>query len=1126
MAAAMDRMMAEAPPTDQTARDRALDTGHSWIVQAPAGSGKTGLLTQRYLALLARVEEPEEILAITFTRKAAAEMRNRVLGALDWASGPPPADPFGLLTWRLARAADERDRQLGWQLAASPSRLRIQTFDSLSHGLARQLPLSTALGATPIIVDDPLPGYQQAARRTLDALETPGSGDAVATLLRHLDNDRAQLEGLLCAMLARRDQWLRVSAQRPDADVLVEGLCHAVEAHLRALQRHCDASWLSRLAQIAWQAAEQRRLAGEPDAAAALPGPAAPGPQWAALGHWRVLAGLLLTAQGLPRKSWNKRQGFPAPGDRGIDAAERERRAAAKAAIEDLAAVLREDAELAGLWTWVNRLPPHLPNEDQHALLDALLQVLHRAAAELEVGFAEQGELDFPEVQLRALRALGTAQAPSDLTLRLDYRLQHLLVDEFQDTSVGQYELLETLTAGWTGDDGRTLFLVGDPMQSIYRFREAEVGLFLRAWRHGLGGVPLGQLRLSANFRSSADLVDWVNGHLVGVLPPRSDPARGAVAFVAATPQRPTAGGPAVTLHGWIDDDRAAEAARAVDVVRAALAETRDGEIAILARARSHLAEIARALTRADIGFSAVDIDPLTTRPVVQDLRALTRALLHPGDRLAWLTVLHSPWIGLSLDGLVRIAEGFRGTLPARLRQAEVVEALDTDDRRRVARLLDALDRADPSRGRRPLRQRVEGIWLALGGLASTDATGEADAAAFLDLLDELDQAGGLRDLEALDRAVATLYATPDATADGRVRLMTMHKAKGLEFDTVILPGLGRPPASEPRRLLYWMERATDEGRTELLMAPIRAADADSEPIADYLRALDREKQVFESGRLLYVAVTRARRRLHLLGHLTRGPGDPDGRPRTGSLLAQLWPVLGDAFVDRAEPAGLAGSGQPGRVSPGPRLAADWRPGGLPAMPTPPMVSVPEPRAIEFSWAGSTARHVGTVVHRQLERIARDGVSRWPADRVDGLRPTIELALAQLGVDADELPGAVDKAQRALRSTLGDDKGRWLLEGGTDARCEWPLTRAGDPPGQYVIDRSFVDDDGVRWIVDYKTGDHQGGDVEHFLDEERARYREQLETYAQLVRQLEDRPIRLALYFPLFAAWRTWDFDG
>ena len=130
---------------DQEARSRALDPSTSFIVQAPAGSGKTGLLTQRFLVLLASVDAPEEIVAITFTRKAASEMRQRILQALERAgSDQPPERDHERRTWKLARHALVRDKALGWQLLDNPARLRIQTIDSLCTALARQMPIGAS----------------------------------------------------------------------------------------------------------------------------------------------------------------------------------------------------------------------------------------------------------------------------------------------------------------------------------------------------------------------------------------------------------------------------------------------------------------------------------------------------------------------------------------------------------------------------------------------------------------------------------------------------------------------------------------------------------------------------------------------------------------------------------------------------------------------------------------------------------------------------------------------------------------------------------------------------------------------------------------------------------------------
>ncbi|MDX1375596.1 MAG: UvrD-helicase domain-containing protein [Burkholderiales bacterium] len=236
---------------DGAVRARALDARRSFIVQAPAGSGKTGLLIQRYLTLLARVDDPEEVVAITFTRKAAGEMRERVARALssvtDDALASPPASRAGRddeadgedydhegLTLALARAVLARDAARGWQLVRQPGRMRILTIDALCRGIATRMPWVSGLGGDIAIAEDVTPLYREAARETIALLYDDAAwSDPVAVLLAHLDGDLARCEALLVRMLSRRDQWLRYL--RPaDAGVGAGGDGAARRAELEA----------------------------------------------------------------------------------------------------------------------------------------------------------------------------------------------------------------------------------------------------------------------------------------------------------------------------------------------------------------------------------------------------------------------------------------------------------------------------------------------------------------------------------------------------------------------------------------------------------------------------------------------------------------------------------------------------------------------------------------------------------------------------------------------------------------------------------------------------------------------------------------------------------------------------
>ena len=412
-------------------------------------------------------------------------------------------------------------------------------------------------------------------------------------------------------------------------------------------------------------------------------------------------------------------------------------------------------------------------------------------------------------------------------------------------------------------------------MQSIYRFREAEVGLFLRTRREGLGTVALEPLELTSNFRSQAGVVDWVNRAFAGVFPAREDPSRGAVRYSPAAAVKPASADPAVQLHLLEERDDDAEARQVAELARTALSASADATAAILVRSRSHLSAILPALRSAGLRYQSQDIDPLSRRPVARDLVALTKALLHPADDLSWLAVLRAPWSGLTLADLHALCAG-RGirTSPECLSDPALLERLSPDGRERAGRTGAVLADAAFRRGRVGLRRLVEGCWLALGGPAVLDATGEEDAGMVFTLLESLEAGGDLPVLDAFDDALAALFAAPDAGADGRLQIMTIHKAKGLEFNTVILPGLGRRSRSAEAPLLRWLEH--DE--CGLLLAPIAPRDGGSrDPIYDAIGRLEKEQGDFELGRLLYVAATRARRQLHLLGHA--------GRDREGLVI-------------------------------------------------------------------------------------------------------------------------------------------------------------------------------------------------------------------------------------------------
>ncbi len=1116
-----DRSGAALLREDDVARKRSLDITCSFLVQAPAGSGKTELLIQRFLALLSRVEAPERVVALTFTRKAAGEMRERVGRALiDARDGKPVADAHARQTRSLAEAVLAQDTKCGWNLVENASRLQMLTFDALGAWFARRAPMAAKLGPDPAYVDDAGALYRAAVQA---AIAGASEDDAHwRSLLVHLDNQSDRVTDLMANLLAKRDQWFRLDTAKD-----IASLRAGMEVALRAEIEHVLTSTRdafppgtgaaiadsarnasTRLAEIS----EQREYAESLVRCARDGG--LPAATIDAVPQWKALAQFLMVKDGTRfRERIDRSNGFPAPG-KDADADERRAR---KDAMASLCARLEQVPGLAVALSAVRVLPSSQLPEASWAIVEALLQVLWQATVQLHLVFGEAGEIDYVQGTLAALEALGETDDPSDLLLRLDARIDHLLVDEFQDTSLAQLDLLRRLTAGWQHDDGRTLFAVGDPMQSIYRFREAEVRLFVEAQREGaIAGIAVESLRLRRNFRSQPALVRWVNETFPTVLGDKSDAARGAVAFAPAVPghDAPATFEPTVDLCATGDE----EADKVIERIR----ESRSAgatDIAVLVRARTHLATLLPALRRAGVAIAAVELDRLSDRQSVRDLVALTHALLQPADHAAWFAVLRAPWCGLALRDLTALAElahRERCSLAALLVEPASFAPAEADGRARLERAMAALRPALAARGHATVAARVRGAWLALGGPACLDDPLDLEAAeCFFALIPRYESGGDLPDWDAFCAALDELRAAPETADAAGVKVMTMHKAKGLQFDTVILPGLGRGGRSDDPPLVRWRRR--DKG---LLIAPGKARGDEPDPVYAYLSCLEKQEQDAELGRLLYVACTRARSRLHLTAVPRTFEDSSSGtlrwKPTAGSSLAKLWPAL-KVFQDPLESRSM----RPDALVAEPivlrRLPLAWSAATAnPGLGIATITAKVEPFTPPFEWAAETARWIGTLAHRLLARIAADGIDAWTPQRVATLLPRVRTLLANTGFASDELHGACEKVLETVRRTLADPRGRWIFDAKhEDARSEWAL--AGIDNGvivHVIVDRTFVAD-GVRWVVDFKTSAHEGADTESFLDSEEGRYRDQLARYGRLMQGLDEHPVRVALYYPL-----------
>ncbi|MGA3133366.1 MAG: UvrD-helicase domain-containing protein [Terracidiphilus sp.] len=1220
----------QAPPPDNAQRELALDAARSILVRAPAGSGKTDLLTRRFLLLLGKVDDPGEIVAITFTKAAAAEMRHRILSKLEKAATAngreAPSDPFSMGS--LAERALAHSRVLGWDLLNLPAQLRITTIDSFCRELALQEPILSGLSGSLEIHEQPKELYRRAARRTLEQIgrENKQLSGAIETLLLWRDNSWADVEDQIVAMLAKRDQWMHEDFlnRDPDWDALRERLerpfARRVRGQLSAIEQLFDqvSGALEEAHELARFACEQSGGVLHSDLAELADFPAAPfsttGQLEEAHRAYRCLTDLLLTGEGSIRKQLNIAQGFP------------KEHKSRKERLLALLARLSSVPDFALTLYAVRDLPsPRYADEDWE-IVRACFTVLRHAAGQLRVVFAETAKADFIEIAQIAQKALkGEDNLPSDTAQAFADRIHHLLVDEFQDTSRRQHKLLAHLIAAWSGREGRTCFVVGDPMQSIYFFRDADTELFLRAERLGLeipGDLPLllDPLQLFANFRSAPSLVDRLNhaftpifaeddGSGIEFTPAQSardgdarpgpQPVEDSPRFLQFHPtfmpvSRGGSRGISSDERDLVKKQREAtleqQTQEIVALIRSHLERMENaraaGEkyrIAVLGRARNALTPVAQALREAVIPFRAIELEPLLDRPEIIDALALARALYNPEDRVAWLGVLRAPWCALSLADLHTLTSADDEELkswPILDLLAERASLLSEEGCIAAARVRDAAAFAARVQSTLPtasLGTRLEQVWLRLGGAQCADAAARINLDLLWRCLDELPE--GEPDLlgTALDAALADLKALPDpaASVDCGVQLMTMHGAKGLEFEVVIVPELQAGSGSSKTEMLAWLERglppetATAPGEiTDFLVAPFPPKGADRSSTKAWVDRVRRKRERQELRRILYVAATRARDELHLFAR-PEFRSAADGsltlvEPRE-SLLETAWPALRSEIQSQFE--GWRDAARINESHTIDSLAASAE--NLLAMPAVPEVSQLKPTRMrrlpasfqpvsgEFSSAadepligagrlyerhegGLLSRALGIAVHKLFQYFAQFRItekSEVAQASLARIEPSITADLRALGIDASEAKRIAAHALGIVLRASNDPQAEWILAPHANAASEARWTGVASGSLRTVqVDRVFragptplTAAGDTWWIIDYKTADYQtahedGLDPQVALPELRRIFRPQIEAYAEVLRNLHGAAADLqgGLYYPRMRLLDWW----
>jgi len=1102
----------------------ALDPRRSVSVAASAGSGKTWQLVSRIVRLLLDGAAPGGIVALTFTRKAAAEMRERVerrLRELAYADDATLDAQLRELDLEPDATLRARARAQYEPLLFAPFGLRAQTLHAFCQDVLTRFAIEADVPAGFELIEDEAALLDEAFAALLERIRrAPESAEASAFTALIADGaSESNLRTWLLGFAARRSDWWAYTetmegdvaaeasaalaaelAIEPDADP--DAAFAAPEFGQRLMQLHDLLREVKGLghfkAELLTEALAERDAAARGAAAMAL-----------------------LTKDG-SRRSFKQKKDVS-------DAAYGQITELYDALCQTLQAVRETQLRLA---TWRRSSAAYRLGA---VLLDELASALRARRA-----------LTFADLEWRTYRLLRDDSQGDWVRYKLDQRLDHLLLDEFQDTNPTQWSLLLPLLAEMAAGDPerpRSAFIVGDAKQSIYGFRRANPELLQTAANYleqAFAGSPM---PLNDSRRSAPAVIDFVNAVFAGadgaaigyaehgtwrredwgaieVAPLVQVKTEAAASNEAATTLR----NPLTTPRSSVEDLRARTEAEQVAARIGALVAARlpiiDGgnvralrydDVMILARHRTHLAHFERALAAQHIPFAAASRGTLLETPLARDLIALLRFLDAPHRNLDLAQVLRSPLFAADDAALLALARGAeRGAW------WPVLQALDSDTDAPLVRATALLSRWLGAAKTLPAHDLVAQIGHESGLLARyasaqpEDRRLRANYGAFLQLLLDTDR-GRYPTLGRINRHLARLRAgsgAPDEAAppaDGAVRIMTIHASKGLEAPAVFV--VNSAPAS----------RSGDDG---WLIEWPSGADAPSHFVlagrADQRDALSRDlherqkaREAREALNLLYVALTRARQFLFVSAFESgRRSAEVSWHQRCVDAITRL---ANTEAADAALPGAVEGALSHRRGTQ-PTLASTQAPPPAPIT-IDARLQRPLPFAQRFNApSGADATQDpdratrGRAIHWLLQQLS-EGRLGTPAT----LAARLNAALATT-IDSAALPAWLAEAEQVHASpalAAFFDASRYQ-RAWNEAPVQW---LEGGALQSGVIDR-LIDDGSTLWILDYKTA------LRPDATALRQRHRGQLEAYRQAVSRLwPGRPLRAGLVLTATATW-------
>ena len=999
-------------------------------------------------------------------------MRTRLLDALKHPQTKSPK------VCELAKKVMHLSNKHSWDILQSPDKIRICTIDSLCHEIASSAETSTIESLS--ISPDPEQLYISAIIDMLSNYSGAPWESSVIEVLNHIGNDFEKLQKLLIEMLRSRDIWLPLISAANDENELKNSILKSIENRNNNVIELLTINFPTHLAEESKKFFELYLAAKAIDKEIEMTDH----------NDWKLFADFILTTQNTVRKVANKDTGIAAASS-ASNKQEKEELKLLKLEANSFFAQIAEESYFIKLLIMLRHMPTEFYTATEWQDLKNIMQIMPIAAAYLNLTFERSGACDFIAINLACSETLGPANSHTDLAISLSNNIRHILVDEFQDTSLSQLELLKKLTISWEEHEKKSLFLVGDPMQSIYKFRQADVTIFLNLIDKSLGNIKLNHLSLSVNFRSSNKVVTWVNSLFSALFSEQHIPNSGQVNFSKAEAySTDDAGGVEFNITKGDNDNYQNE------LIAKQITELlpKKESIAVLVRSRNHLHDLSAILDKYNISYIQEDIIPLTKIQAAIDIAHLYLALANFSNKISWLSLLSSPLCGLKYQSIHLLASSTKHlTVWEAINQEN---KLPEDEANRLKYFLKIISQALQKKGITNNSMWLESTWISLGGpnFLKTDSIANSISKLFHNLA----TINIPKTWDQWQQLLSRQYLANQNSAE--VSIMTIHKAKGLEFDHVFLPAFNKNPPAHRSSLLNWSAETNN-----LIISPIASDSNNKSEINNYLNYIAKLQNINEDIRVLYVAATRAKKHLYIYANSKTDNENNIVISKDSSFMSLIWDHVNKNTINY--------------------FTSNTSSHKEPQNHTESIITLEHLQNIALTTNINTYNHTdvfgednyytirGTIIHKYIEKIANLN-ARISNINIADITSNLVADITESTLDRSLVKQMKTEIMTIIHDFIQTPFAAWILDP-EHKMChnEYAITiKTAEVIKNIVIDRTFIDNNNDRWIIDYKTTGEKPLDFQDFASEQKSKYYNQLLEYAQAFRS-EGRNIICCLYF-------------